>query len=126
MKALSVKQPWAWLLAHGFKDIENRSWPTTFRGRFYIHAGKSWGAEQEDDVEWVKDLAGEAGLVIPLPDRFDLGGIVGEATVSDCVSNSESVWFNGPFGFVIADAQPVALLPCRGILGFFTPAALRA
>lgn len=38
MKALSIRQPWAWLILHGGKDIENRSWNTNFRGRFLIHA----------------------------------------------------------------------------------------
>ena len=38
MKALSIKQPWASLIAHGIKDIENRTWKTNFRGRIYIHA----------------------------------------------------------------------------------------
>jgi len=42
MRALSVKQPWAWLIVNGYKKIENRNWPTSFRGRIYIHAGR-WG-----------------------------------------------------------------------------------
>ena len=32
MKALSIKQPWASLIAHGIKDIENRTWKTNFLG----------------------------------------------------------------------------------------------
>src|SRR3990167_9411398 len=40
MKALSIRQPWAWLILHAGKDIENRGWPTSFRGRFLIHASK--------------------------------------------------------------------------------------
>lgn len=39
MRALSIKQPWAGLIAAGYKNIENRSWATSFRGRFLIHAG---------------------------------------------------------------------------------------
>ena len=38
MKALSIRQPWAWLIARGVKTVENRTWATNFRGRFYIHA----------------------------------------------------------------------------------------
>jgi len=33
MKALSILQPWAWLVVNGHKDIENRTWGTGFRGR---------------------------------------------------------------------------------------------
>lgn len=40
MKALTVKQPWAWAIIHGGKDIENRSQRTNYRGELYIHAGK--------------------------------------------------------------------------------------
>jgi len=38
MKTLSVKQPWAYLLCAGIKDIENRTWKTNYRGRVFIHA----------------------------------------------------------------------------------------
>jgi len=38
---LSIRQPWAWLCAEGFKDIENRTWATKYRGPFYIHTGKT-------------------------------------------------------------------------------------
>lgn len=40
--ALSIKQPWAWLIVHGIKDIENRHWRTKFHGRFFVHASKSF------------------------------------------------------------------------------------
>lgn len=30
MAALSIRQPWAWLVVQGYKDIENRDWPTNF------------------------------------------------------------------------------------------------
>lgn len=40
MKAITIKQPWASLIAAGLKDIENRTWKTNFRGRVLIHAAK--------------------------------------------------------------------------------------
>jgi hypothetical protein len=40
MKAISIKQPFAWLLVNGFKDLENRNWKTNFRGEILIHASK--------------------------------------------------------------------------------------
>ena len=43
MIAITIKQPWAYLIAAGIKDIENRTWPTKFRGRVLVHAAaKSW------------------------------------------------------------------------------------
>lgn len=40
MKAVSIKNPYGYLIAIGLKDIENRSWQTHFRGRIYIHTSK--------------------------------------------------------------------------------------
>ena len=40
MKALTLHQPWAWLVAEGLKQYETRSWATSYRGPLAIHAGK--------------------------------------------------------------------------------------
>lgn len=113
MKALSIRQPWAWLIVTGHKDVENRTWPTSFRGEFLIHAGKAFDYE---GYEWV---VSEMGLVLPEPARFERGGIVGEAEMIDCVTRHDSAWFFGPYGFAIRNARPRRFLPMRGKLGFF-------
>jgi hypothetical protein len=114
---LSIRQPWAWLIANGFKDVENRTWPTRFRGEFFIHAGKSFDADGYRSLqEWCEP---SVRLQIPNKNEFELGGIVGRARIVDCVDDSESDWFFGPYGFVIEDAQPLAFRPLRGQLGFF-------
>lgn len=41
MKALTIRQPWASLIALGEKQFETRSWKTQYRGQLLIHAGKS-------------------------------------------------------------------------------------
>ena len=41
MKALSIKQPWAWAIACGHKTIETRTWSTTYRGPLLIAASKT-------------------------------------------------------------------------------------
>ncbi len=51
MKALSLTQPWATLVAIGAKRIETRSWPTKYRGPLAIHAAKGFPA-------WAKDMCG--------------------------------------------------------------------
>jgi hypothetical protein len=38
VKALSVRQPWAWAIARGRKPVENRSWTTAYRGPLIVHA----------------------------------------------------------------------------------------
>lgn len=112
--ALSVQQPWAWLIAHGFKNFENRSWPTKVRGPVLIHASQKFDIE---GYEWLRYHRPE----IPLPAReaFDRGGIVGRATITDCVSDDNSWWFSGPYGFAFAEAEPLPFIPGPGRLGFF-------
>lgn len=61
MKALTVWQPWAQLLAKGTKNNETRSWGTKYRGRILIHAAKVI----------YKDLP--------------LGAIIGQANLVDCI-----------------------------------------
>ena len=113
MKALSIRQPWAWLIVHGYKEIENRTWKTAFRGRFLVQAGLKFDCQGYEDVLRQFD--------IPLPDihTFDLGGIVGAATIVDCVDQSASPWFSGPYGFLLKNPQPLPFLALRGQLGFF-------
>lgn len=113
MKALSLKQPWAWLVVNGHKDIENRTWRTTFRGEFFVHAGKTFDNEGYELVSRGMDIA------MPGKKDFERGGVVGRAEVVDCVSWFDSPWFSGPFGFVIRNAESLPFHPCRGRLGFF-------
>lgn len=110
--ALSVRQPCAWLIAAGHKDIENRTWKHSFRGEFLIHAGKTWdtGARAPNGLSWPAEILG-------IPE--DVGGIVGVAEVVDCVSGHGSPWFVGPYGFVIRNARLLPFMPMKGQLGFF-------
>lgn len=124
MKAISVRQPWAWLIVNGFKDIENRTWTTRFRGPVLIHASKGMTNEEYEDVEaWLGngDQDDVGALEITLPDRkiIERGGIVGIANITGCVSESMSPWFFGPYGFVMREQRVLPFTPMRGALGFF-------
>lgn len=115
---LSVRQPWAWLIVNGWKNIENREWPTRFRGRFLIHASKGMTRGEYDSA--VIFVAGFApSLVIPPMAALDRGGIVGEAVLLDCVTRHDSEWFCGTYGFVLDEQKPLPFEPCTGALGFF-------
>jgi hypothetical protein len=127
MKAISIRQPWAWLIVNGFKDIENRTWPTKFRGPVLIHASKGMTTSEYEDVEDAldptcilhdRDLS-PLGIVLPPMNQLERGGIVGIANITDCVEKSRSPWYMGPYGFVLADQRVLPFTPMRGMLGFF-------
>lgn len=106
-------------MVNAHKDIENRTWSTNFRGRVYVHAGLR---VETDDFPYLRAVASGLGYVLPDPGRLAKGAIVGEVDIVGCVIDSDSEWFEGPYGFVLAN--PVAYetpIPCRGILGFFEP-----
>lgn len=116
MKVLSVRQPWAWLIVNGHKDVENRTWSTTFRGEVLIHAAKTMSRNYYEDV-FAQCFT--RGIELPPYEALERGGIVGIAEIVGCVTNSESPWFFGPCGFVIRNARPLPFEPLRGSLGFF-------
>ncbi len=122
MKALSIRQPWAWLIAHGYKDVENRTWKTNFRGEFLIHAGEKFDKE---GYSWVMISANDEKfdidplITLPPPYNFERGGIVGRAEIIDCVTEHDSPWFSGAYGFVVRNAEPLEFRPYKGRLGFF-------
>lgn len=118
MKALSIRQPWAWLIMHGGKDIENRDWPTKYRGRILVHAssGMTYG---EFDSAAIFSFGRTGGAKLPHMQAMQRGGIVGSVEIVDCVSRSDSHWFVGRYGFVLRDPQPIDFIPMKGRLGFF-------
>ena len=114
MKALSIRQPWAWLIVNGFKPYENRTWTTKFRGPLLIHAGKAFDRKGYD---WVRSTFPEIDM--PSSDQFERGGIVGAAELWEVATASSSPWFSGPYGFCLAKATPLPFMPLAGKLGFF-------
>ncbi|MDG9809498.1 MULTISPECIES: ASCH domain-containing protein [Pseudomonas] len=121
MKALSIKQPWAWLIIHGGKDIENRTWHTKFRGRFLVHASQGMtNKEYCDGLEFAM-RAGDVRLLRDFPtyQQMQRGGIVGSVELVDSVDHSDSSWYMGAKGFVLRDPQVLPFIPYKGRLGFF-------
>lgn len=119
-QALSIRQPWAWLIANGDKDIENRSWNTTYRGEFFIHASKGMTRkEYEECSNFLYNI--DPAVVLPHKKELSFGGIIGVATLAACVTESKSPWFTGRFGFVLEEPRVLPFMPCQGKLQFFYP-----
>lgn len=120
MKAISIRQPWAWLIVNGYKDIENRTWRTKYRGPVMIHAANGMTrAEYEAAVNHATGINCLLPFDIPPFEKIERGGIVGIATITDCIDASPSPWFFGPKGFTLTDAKPLPFVPMKGKLSFF-------
>lgn len=117
MKVIVIRQPWAWLIVHGFKDIENRSWRTRYRGTLLIQA--SAGLPTKHALEDIRLFVRKRG--VDLPEDLERGGIVGMAQLDDCVTSSGSKWFEGPVGWVLSKPKRLPFIPLKGRLGLFDP-----
>jgi hypothetical protein len=113
MKALSIRQPWASLIIAGIKNIENRSWSTSYRGKILVHASLK---VDKEGMGIAKQLLG-SGFVKAIHDYT--GGVIGEVEIIDCVKHSNSDWFEGPYGFVLRNAKILPFRPYKGQLGIF-------
>ena len=96
MKCLSIRQPWANLIAHGIKDIENRTWKTNFRGRIYIHAPLK--DERSNplliSIERLINV-GKMGLFpkwVKAWEKFEHSAIIGSVEIVNCLEGHYSIW----------------------------------
>ena len=140
MKALSIRQPWAWAIVNGWKTIENRKWQTRYRGPLLIHAGARTVLQDEAlDLQFIiatvtgaPDVRSDAfeALRVQYEHERTVGAIVGTANMVDCLRKfnryrgrpaHEDPWWAGPYGFVLEDARPLLRgpIPFRGRLGIF-------
>ena len=119
MKALSIRQPWAWLIVHGYKDMENRDWRIYQRGKILVHASKGCTRREYEAAVAFAQLLLPAGVVIPCLEDLPRGGICGSVEIADCVSCSESPWFVGEYAAVLRNSEPMEFRPMSGQLGLF-------
>lgn len=123
MKVLSVKQPWAYLLVSGIKDIENRPRRTHFRGRILIHASAKADVKREDfhtlltTSQWNYLSVVESLKMVGSNFIYEPSAIIGSVEIIDCVENHPSVWaVDGQYHYVIAN--PILFdTPITGVKG---------
>ena len=98
MKVLTIKQPWAYLIAAGIKDIENRTWKCQEKyigKRVLIHASTSapksirelLNADQIDTV-FKSDLYNDTDFA----KQYSTAAIIGSIEIVDCAVNHTSIW----------------------------------
>jgi len=148
VKAISVRQPWAWLLLQAaspetpdkcLKPVENRTWPlpsTIFGRRVLIHASLTLDDYAGMITDIRRRMTDEQALRV-MPAVAEMceasyrgeratcgffGCILGEVEIFGQTRDHPSLWFAGPYGFLVR--KPVLYPPekrviCRGQLGFF-------
>ena len=120
MKCLSVRQPWAWLIIHGGKDVENRTWSTDYRGPLLIHASKGMTKmEYIDAREYIHEYI-EKDIRLPNIEDLLRGFIIGKVNMIGCFDHLDSEWQNpGCYGFLLENPEAIEPIPYKGQLGFF-------
>jgi ASCH domain len=120
MKALSIHQPWAWAILRAGKTVENRTWPTNYRGPLLIHASKTRSSfDREALIDWVKVY----GVALPPWELMPTGGLIGIVDLVDCLPVNQTVlspWVEGPVCWVLANPRPFPeTVALRGMQGLF-------
>lgn len=134
MKALTIWQPWAWLIVTGTKPVENRTWATDYRGPMLIHAGK-----HQFDENCLEMLAQhhQRELCMKIIEHFEIsitkskltvgiksefGGIVGAANLRNCVWDNpvNDLWAEpGLCHWQYRDAVELPFVLCSGAQGLW-------
>lgn len=139
--ALSIRAPWAYLIAEGFKHFENRDWTPDYPSRkmlsevgwkpkpplpFYIHAGGSF--TKADYIEALRVVAQvnqfrvsrkQPPIVMPAASELLTGGIIGQAEATFWHDTPPQMPFAFGSGFTMRNAKRLPFRPCKGHLGFF-------
>lgn len=103
MKALSIRQPWASLIATGKKTNEFRTWSTRYRGPLVICSGK----------EVAKFTAH------PIDPNAPLGVTICTVDLVECLWIPEGSGSDGTYAFVLKNPRSLPPVPVKGKLGFF-------
>jgi hypothetical protein len=126
IKALSVRQPWAWLIVNNYKSVENRSRFIEHYGELLIHASQTMTkADYEACVLFLRADERLRRLVEKLPkfEELERGGFVGIVTVFAIARglSQENVnpWYTGEVGYFLGNAKVLPFKPYKGRLGFF-------
>lgn len=113
MRCLSVRQPWAQLIATGRKKIELRTWRTDYRGPIIIVAGQARGGSRA--ARW-RDVDGPRGAAIAIAELVDCRPARQSDARAACTEPEPGEW-----AWVLRDVRPLEPIPQRGRLGLYRP-----
>jgi hypothetical protein len=131
-KALSIRQPWCWAILVAGKRIENRTWPTNYRGPLLIHASGGMTRQEYEDfcTFYIHRFPRRRLQTYPMVPNFgdlERGGIVGQCDLikvlppyDDGDDGIGSPWRDPrQYGFVLDNVKSLPFQPARGQQGFF-------
>lgn len=124
MKTITIKQPFASLIAEGIKCYEFRTWKTKYRGEILIHAGKGIDKKAMKKFEHYHL-------------EYPSGCIIAKATLTDCIKIDEQArellkeknefvyesiikhteWQG--YGFQLENIQKIKPIPIKGKLSLW-------
>jgi len=123
MKALSIRQPYAWLIVSGIKTLENRTWRTDYRGPLLIHAGLRI---DEAMIRHILRQCRSVGEPITRDEMSEMrigGAVVGVVDLVDCTQSptgEDAQWHNpGAWAWILRNPRQISPIPARGRLGLF-------
>ena len=121
VKALTLRQPWAWATIYGGKDVENRRWSTRHRGPLLIHAGMD--ADPDGPAAVLKTIADPYAFARPRSAWDARGLVIGLVFLADVLTDSPSQWASpGWCHWVFELPSPIdPPIPQRGRPGLWTP-----
>lgn len=107
-QVLSLYPEWAWAVVFAGKDVENRSWRTSYRGTLLIHASGKRSSRQA--LQSARSLLCARTKLRPrdLPDEFPSRAILGAVELVDCVEGAKSAWAEADaVHWLLRDARPL-------------------
>lgn len=123
VKALTLRQPWAWATIYGGKDVENRRWTTRHRGPLLIHAGVD--VDPDGSASVLKTIADADVFARPRTAWEARGAIIGLVFLADILTDSHSRWaIPGWYNWALEFPSPIdPPIPYRGRPGLWAPPA---
>lgn len=126
MKVLTLREPWASLIGENIKLVETRSWPTSYRGELYIHAGLTKIPANNKRMNDMKDL---------LKGSLHYGNIFLKCKLTDCIEITENLaneykkanltnflcgdYTAGRFAWILSDVEYIEEIPAKGHLSIW-------
>lgn len=123
MKVITIKQPFATLIAQGLKEYEFRTWKTKYRGDILIHAGKSIDKKAMKRYEYLNL-------------EYPTGCIIAKCCITDCIyidgdmkkllKEKDPIVYYGvinsdedTYGFKLENIEKINHIPINGKLGLW-------